>query len=64
MASALPSLGVRKGMDGRDLFIWHCYKMTLGSMGLAEVYTGSLFSEHFVGSSGGSSAESLCLLFS
>lgn len=33
------------------LFVWHCCKITLGSLGLAEIYTGSLFSEHFRGSS-------------
>ena len=33
------------------LFVWHCCKTTLGSLGLAEIYTGSLFSEHIRGSS-------------
>lgn len=33
------------------LFVWHSCKITLGSLDLAEIYTGSLFSEHLSGSS-------------
>ena len=57
MTSLFPTVGVWKAIGGggwkrrkkKYLFVWHCCKITLGSLGLAEIYTGSLFSEHFRG---------------